>query len=238
MNQNADWNNKLKADHGLDLTKLKNGGVYSDTAHMLCELVSLPEVNRVFEAGAGISTVVFATICERLDKFLVTLEDKPEWSDITDKYLSDQGLSHRVTSTDSRLENAPTFTEPFDLAWVDGNVFWDPHRMADVGPEDINYYGQFCHRPGGARFYKDNLRDAVVIFDDGEDTNCLTEIRKVIEELGRNPADMFLSNPTRRADRNQLVSLPYAGHPAEALIKDMGHWYPVTDIISRDNKPW
>ena len=238
MNPNTGWNDRLKADHGLDMTNLPTGGVYADTAHMLCELVSLPEVNRVFEAGAGLSTVIFATACERLDKFLVTLEDKPEWAATTDKYLEDRGLSHRVTSTDSRLENAPTFTEPFDLAWVDGNVFWDPERMAAVGPEDAKYYGQFCHRPGGALFYKDNLQDAVVIFDDGEDTHCMISVRLLVETLGRNPADIFLSCPTRRKDRHQLVSLPYAGHPAEALIKDMGHWYPITDLVCGDNKPW
>lgn len=39
-----------------------------------------------------------------------------------------------------------------------------------------------------------------------------------------------MTNPTDRQERQQLVSLPDAGHPAENLIKDMGHWYPVTDI--------
>ena len=221
---------KLIQDFDLDLTKLPPGGVYADTAYLLCALVSQPFVKRVYEAGAGLSTVIFATMCERLDKELVTFEDKPQWAETTDKYLKAQGLSHRVISTDSRIENTPEQTEPFDLAWTDGNVFWAPRRMAAYGPEDVNYYGKFCHRPGGVRYHKHVLMNAVIMYDDGQDDHCLIEIRKVEREMGRDPDKMFLSSPTNRSDRHQLVSLPYPGHSAEELIKEMGQWYPVTDI--------
>lgn len=226
-----EWNDKLIEEFGIDIRELPTGGVYADTAWMLCTLVSQPFVNRVYEAGAGLSTVIFATMCEKLGKELVTFEDKPVWAEKTDEYLKNRNLSHRVISTDSRIENTPEQTESFDLAWTDGNVFWDPKRMVASGPEDATYYGKFCHRPGGVRYHQHVLMDAVIIYDDGQDTNCLIEIRKVEREMGRDPDKMFLSNPTNRsAERHQLVSLPYDGHPAEELIKDMGHWYPVTDI--------
>lgn len=225
-----EWNEKLIEDFGIDITSLPTGGVYADTAWLLCSLVSQQGIDRVYEAGAGLSTVIFATMCERLGKELVTFEDKPVWAEKTDEYLKAQNLSHRVISTDSRIENTPEQTVPFDLAWTDGNVFWDPKRMAAFGPEDERFYGTFCHRPGGVRYHKHVLKDAVIIYDDGQDGHCLIEIRKVEREMGRDPDKMFLSNPTNRNDRHQLVSLPYAGHSAEELIKDMGHWYPVTDI--------
>ncbi len=230
MVQGSEWNAYLIEAFGLDFAKLPAGGVYVDTAYMLCNLVSQPSVNRVYEAGAGLSTVIFATMCEKLEKDFVSFEDKPNWASKANDYLIERNLSSRVISTDSRLENTPEQTEPFDLAWTDGNVFWNPKRMAEYGPEDKNYYGKFCHRPGGVRYHQHVLMDAVIIYDDGQDTNCLIDIRRVEREMGRDPDKMFLSNPPQRHDRHQLVSLPYEGHPAEGLIKDMGHWYPVTDI--------
>ncbi len=227
-----EWNDKLIEEFGLDLRTLPSpSGVYADTAWLLCSLVSLQDINRVYEAGAGTSTVIFAIMCERLNKDLVTFEDKPEWAEKTDRDLSVRNLSHRVISTDSKIENTPEQTKPFDLAWTDGNVFWDSKRMGPAGPENINYYGKFCHRPGGVRYHQHVLTDAVIMYDDGQDTNCLIEIIKVEREMERDPNKMFLSNPTNRHERHQLVSLPYDGHPAEELIKDMGHWYPITDIL-------
>lgn len=218
-----DWNNKLKEEYGIDYSALPAGYTYVETAYMFCKLISDPFVNRTFEAGVGLSTLVMADISERLGKDFVSFEDKPVWADRVNGRLKERNSIFRVISTDSKLENAPTLTEPFDLAWIDGNVFWDSKIVE----------GKFCHRTGGVRYYKDVLMDAVIIFDDGENINALRAIKPVISELGRDPDEMFLSSPLKRRDRNQLVSLPRADHVAGTLIKEMGYWYPVTDLPTK-----
>jgi len=225
----GEHNKDLIRDFGIDLGSLPlfPGGMYADTAYLMCKLISDPFVRRTFEAGAGISTMLMATISEKVGKQFVSMEDKPEWADRTNQALVSRKSPFKVISTDSDKENCPVFEEPFDLVWIDGNIGWHPKKGI---PHNC------CHRPGVVRYYQDVMRDAVIMFDDGQDAHCLVEIKKVMSEMERDPEEMWLSNPTNRKDRHQLISLPSPDHPAGQLIKEMGHWYPVADLPPFDGR--
>ena len=216
MNNEQCYNEALQRDFGINFDEMrtKNGGwsgIYYEVGYLMSKLISHPHVSRVLESGAGFSSMLYATIAKRYDKFFVSLEDKEEWADLFNTNLRavpELVGDFQVVRTESDPAKCPVFTEPFQLAWIDGNLAWFPDKGI---PHDC------CHRPGAVRYYKDVLMDALIIFDDGEDTHCRVEIDKVMREMGRDPSKCFIWNPVGRQDRNQWVCPP----PNETPLLDV-----------------
>lgn len=216
----AVYNEALKRDFGIDLDSLakKNqgcAGIYYETGYLMSKLIAHPHTQRVFEAGAGLSTMVYAAVARRHGKFFVSLEDKKKWADKFNanlKGISDLVGDFQIVYTDSDPARCPKFETQFQLAWIDGNLAWYP---------DKGIPGNCCHRPGTVRYYQDVMKDALIIFDDGEDTHCRKEIDKVMMEMGRQPSDCFLWNPVGRRDRNQWICPPPSGTPLLDVVREV-----------------
>lgn len=206
------YNQALQEQFGIDLSELMRvnqnpGGVYYEVAYLMSRLISHPHVTRVMESGAGLSTLLYATVAKQHNKFFVSLEDKEEWANKTNSHLRsipDRVGDFQTIYTDSDPSKCPVFTEPFQLAWIDGNIAWHSNNGM---PADC------LHRPGTVQYYKDVLTDALIIFDDGEDTHCRIAIDRVMRNMGRDPSTCFIWNPLGRRDRNQWVCPPPDGSP-------------------------
>lgn len=218
----AVYDQALREQFGIDLSELMRvnqnpGGVYHEVAYLMSRLISHPHVDRFMEAGAGLSTLLYATVAKQHNKFFVSFEDKEEWANKTNSHL--RSIVERVGDfqtiyTDSDPANCPTFTEPFQLAWIDGNLAWH----SDKGmPSDC------LHRPGAVKYYKDVLMDALIIFDDGEDTHCRVAIDRVMREMGRDPSTCFIWNPFGRQDRNQWICPPPGGSPLLDVLPEVAN---------------
>ncbi len=229
MNE-AEYTNLLRSEFDIDLStfRQKNGGlgaIYSETAYLMSKLISHPSVERVFEAGAGLSSMIYATVAKQHGKFFVSMEDKEEWADKFNANL--RGVPElvgdfQVVRTESDPAKCPKFEEPFQVAWIDGNL---------AGYHEKGIPPNCLHRPGSIRYYKDVMMDALIIFDDGQDTHCRKEIDKVMVEMGRDPGDCFIWNPTNRflsadcLNRHQWICPPSSDHPLLEVLKSVGEMW-------------
>lgn len=178
------------------------GGIYEDTSYLLTKLIQAPQIERVVEFGSGLSTLILAKACEDLGKVLVSFEDSPEWAPIADAALARLNLQSRVVATHSEPGRCPSFGDTqFQLAWVDGSVFGYPDALAggNVDPE-------FLGRGGACLYYRQNLEDAILVFDDAQGRKA--RIQAVLPKLGRSFEETLWFNPCGRGDRHQAISLP------------------------------
>lgn len=192
-------------------------GIDPDVAVLLCKLVKNTMIKRVMEIGVGLSTFLLSTICEQENKYLISLEDTLQWSQHYNRGLENAGISHRIVASDNDPANIPDFISPqddFQLAWVDGGIFCKgekfPPRCQD--------------RHGSVFYYKEVLKNAVIMFDDGEDLNFRRSADPLLKEMGRDPNDpaqTFFFNPTERWNRWQYVILPEANHPIREVFTEV-----------------
>ncbi|KKN39031.1 hypothetical protein LCGC14_0747550 [marine sediment metagenome] len=208
------YESKLSEECGAKLSSLKQalghcGGVHGDNMYLIARLTSLPEVSNVLEFGSGLSSLVFGKIKERTGKNMVSLEDHPHWVDVANNALSSLGMEHRVTGTRCDPSLCPDFEEDFQVVFVDGNIFHNFNHDEYPGdqvckPDSVphKYVGRF----GACFYYEENLRNAVLIFDDAE--SLVQDVKKHVVEIGRDPAEIIVFNPTGRSNRHQHISLP------------------------------
>ena len=210
----GNFESRLSGEYGADLSSLKQtlghpGGVHGDNMYLIARLTSLPEVFNVLEFGSGLSSLVFGKIKERTGKNMVSLEDHPHWVDVANNALSSLGLEHRVTGTRCDPDLCPKFSDDFQVVFVDGNIFHNFSHDEYPGdqvckPDSVSnkYVGRF----GACFYYEENLRNAVLIFDDAE--FLVEDVKKHVVEIGRDPAEIIVFNPTGRSNRHQHISLP------------------------------
>jgi hypothetical protein len=75
-------------------------GIYPDTALLLDLLAGRPDVKKVVEFGAGMSSLYLALTCQRRGTELHSFEEDMSWGVKTDRLLESYGLAHRVESVD------------------------------------------------------------------------------------------------------------------------------------------
>ena len=136
-------------------------------------------------------------------RYLATIEHDLNWATVADGALKRAGIDFKVSATDSYQENCPDFGDrQFDIAFIDGCVFGHP---VDTRPEDVR---QFYARSGACAYYKDNLQDAVLIFDDAQSFKefRFDQVRENFPGFNYNKFVWF--NPTGRIDRHQAIYFP------------------------------
>ncbi len=180
------------------------GGTYEDTLLLLLKLVAHEKTIDVLEFGSGLSTLALSKACTKLNKNLVTIEHDLYWGGVTNAALKQIGLDFRVVSTGMRPENCPIFNETqFQIVWIDGSIFGMERDPAPVGV-DSRFIGRF----GSCYYYKQNLENAVLVFDDAQRREDASAFNRIYEEFGRTEADSVWFNPTGRKDRHQLIFFP------------------------------
>jgi len=212
----------LYQEFGIDMGYLQQkinypGMIYGEAAYLLSRLIAHPDMRRFMEAGAGMSTLIYAQVAKQYNKFFVSFEDKEVWADKYNEVLRSMPElvgDFQIIRTESDPNRCPKFTEKFDLAWIDGNLAWHPDKGF---PHDC------CHRPGSVRYYKEALSDALIIFDDGEDLNCRINIDTVMREMGRDPDSCFIWNPYDRMDRNQWICPPPGGCSMLSVLDEVAN---------------
>lgn len=213
MDENG-YSNALKSEFGIDIKGLQNaighpGGVHSDNMYLIAKLAQLEQVDRLLEFGSGVSSLVFGLLKDRIDVEVYSLEDWPHWTAVANAGLERIGSSHRVHCTRCDPERCPTFTEEFQVVFVDGNLFHGPGAMPEPGefvhaPESVP--GEMYGRGGACFWYQGILENAVLVWDDFEFQE--DHVRGITEKLGRDPQALIRFNPTGRFNRHQAISLP------------------------------
>ncbi len=214
----AGYNTKLKDEYGVDLELMRRalgngGGVNGYNMYLFARLMSLPRVTDLIEFGSGLSSLVFGHLGVRTSTNVVSMEDWPKWADIANAGLERLGLEHRVISTRCDPDRCPKFDKDFQLVFIDGNIFHSgtAKDFANRPGEEWVYSPdwvlvKFDGRAGACYYYENNLKNAVLIFDDYE---ALTpDIKLIVSNLGRNPDEIIRFNPTGRAHNHQAISLP------------------------------
>jgi hypothetical protein len=204
----------LNAEFGTGLQNCRNhighpGGVHEDNMYLIAKLSTLAEVHNVIEFGSGLSSLMLGQALEGTGVGFVSMEDFPHWADVANDALGRLGVSHRVISTHCDPDLCPSFDHGFEIAFLDGNIFHSPGSGNEPGlqvgapPElDKKYIG----RGGALLYYEEQLKDAVLIWDDAE--NLVEYIDKYTVLVGRDPAELTWFNPTGRTNRHQRISLP------------------------------
>jgi hypothetical protein len=207
----------LLQEFGIDLQVYREtigppGGIYADTGYLLCKLISSAFVGNVLEIGSGLSTLLLTKTAHTFGKHFTSLENVPEWAGVACGGLSKLELPITVVSTAGDLSKCPTFEAPFDLVWVDGELF--SCRGAGVSEAWVG-------RIGACAFYRRHLRGAVLIFDDAQSRAFKETPQLVSEFLGRDSSELLWYNPCGREDRHQAISLPALSHPAYETIREV-----------------
>lgn len=222
----------LANEFGISLNRFREvlgnpGGVHSDPMLLMCRMISLPIVENVIEFGSGLSTLVFASVCERTNTQLYTFEDWPHWAAVANKALGQLGTEHRVIDTKCQPSNCPDFGDKkFQVAWVDGNVFYRRSLNPEPGKyveSPVDLPRSYTGREGACRYYQSNLQEALLVFDDAE---VYPPYKKIVEEFGRDQADVIWYAPTGRPNRQQVISLPKNVEPVyREVIQDTINLY-------------
>lgn len=209
MSNYTDYFDKLVQEFNINADDMRTalghcGGIYEDTMYLLTKLIQAPQIERIVEFGSGLSSLVLAKACEDLGKTFVSFEDTPAWATVADEALVKLNLQTRIVCSQSDPERCPDFGDAqFQLAWVDGSIFGWPNDQIKVGVAD-----EFIGRNGACLYYRQNLKDAILIFDDAQ---VLCEGRGIpflLQKLGRTVEESIWFNPRGREDRHQLISLP------------------------------
>jgi hypothetical protein len=182
-------------------------GVYTDVAYLLYKLAASEHVNSILEFGSGMSTCILAKAAQDTGKEFHAMEHMRKWYDITAKCMDSLGIPLTgYVSTDSDPEKFSVITNPMDLVWIDGPIAHAPHSPVNL---------TIC-RLGAGDLYKDQIKDAVLLFDDAQ---VMPNIHPWLEKFGRDKELCMWFNPTGRIDRHIYISFPAADHPLKSVIE-------------------
>jgi hypothetical protein len=211
----GEYGARLVAEFGANLANCRSaighpGGVHEDNMYLIAKLSSLDEVHNVIEFGSGLSSLVLGKALEGTGVGFVSMEDWPHWADLANASLEKMGVSHRVISTECEPSRCPAFEHGFEVAFLDGNIF-HPAKTAGLNPgrqvvPPLDLDNKYTGRGGALLYYEEQLKDAVLIWDDAE--SLVEYIDKFTAMVGRDPAELTWFNPTGRGSRHQRISLP------------------------------
>lgn len=177
-------------------------GIYPDVAYLLFRMANEPSVSSVLEFGSGLSTYVLAKTCLKLNnKEIRTIESREKWSHPAKCIVKIHGIDLSFYCT-SDVEGVPVFEKDkqWDLVWVDGDI-----------SEELDRVGACYH-------YASHLENAVLMFDDAQDS--YRGIDACIEGLGRSLDNAMWFNPSGRTDRHVRISFPTDNHPLLKVVEE------------------
>lgn len=196
-----DFNNYIRVLAGFGNTT----GIYADVALLLYKLVKFEGTSSVLEFGSGMSTLIMSKASMDYSKKLVVGESGRKWYNITKSCLDTLGLhSPGYVCTDSEEAKFPKVVGPVSLVWVDGTV--------------CEVSGPGYNRRGSCEYYWENIKDSCILFDDSE-SGYMNWIKEFLASKGRSEEGLFLFNPTKRGDRQVLVSTLSKDSPFLNVVK-------------------
>lgn len=157
-------------------------GIYPDVALLLYETLKRDDVQSFVEIGSGVSTLYLEKAAKKLNKELITYEEKNEWADITHKLLKSFGVSQQISIYDN-LTKLPEVDAIFlDCSLEERKVIIEKHKNV----------------------FK-NCK--IFIVDDAQIVKVSVPIIKSFTSMER--YNFYTYNPTTREDRHELINFKY-----------------------------